>query len=306
MNPELWQNTTYQQTALLVLGFLFFVGALMWPFRNKHSNFVVAWASLKSWLFIAPMIFLILALGGYWPLVALTLVALLCAKEFFQITGMYHKSSFVWITYLGIIALAFCIQYKMDAVYDLMPMIIFGTIMLVPIMLNSYKNMVQYMALSMFNYFFMGWGFMHIGRILTIEEGTFYMIYIMILTEVCDNIALASSRLFGKVKLVDNITPRRTLEGLLISFAATLILAYGLRHLLPIRDWPYWLASGLVAYFVGSMGDLALAVIRRDLGVKDVGAFIIGRGSLLDMMDRIIFVAPIYFYTLKVLHKVVP
>jgi predicted CDP-diglyceride synthetase/phosphatidate cytidylyltransferase len=48
----------------------------------------------------------------------------------------------------------------------------------------------------------------------------------------------------------------------------------------------------------GSIGDLTLSVIRRDLGIKDAGAFIIGRGDLLTIMDRTIFVAPIFYYVM--------
>ncbi|MEQ1878813.1 MAG: phosphatidate cytidylyltransferase, partial [Bdellovibrionia bacterium] len=59
-----------------------------------------------------------------------------------------------------------------------------------------------------------------------------------------------------------------------------------------------------VAFLVGSLGDLVLAVIRRDLGVKDRGAFILGRGTLLDLMDRIIFAAPIYYYSILILRRI--
>ena len=78
----------------------------------------------------------------------------------------------------------------------------------------------------------------------------------------------------------------------------TLLLAYAMRHLLPDRSDKYWLASGLVASFGGVIGDLVMAVIRKDAGVRVVGAFILGRGDFLQRMDRLIFVAPIYFFVM--------
>ncbi|HEX4925508.1 MAG TPA: phosphatidate cytidylyltransferase, partial [Bdellovibrionales bacterium] len=273
-----WQNPIFRETTYLVLGILFCVAVALFPFRNRHSALVAAWASLQSWLFAAPIIFFALALGQPWPLIALTFAAILGAKEFFQITGMYHRSSFVWLTYVGITGSALCIYYGYDHIYDLMPMFVLAAFGLVPLYKNEYKNMVQYMALSLFNFIFMGWAFLHMGKIVQWEHGALMAIYIILLTEVCDNIALAASRLFGRKKLADNITSRRTIEGFFISFILTILLAYGMRHLLPDRSESFWLASGLVAFLVGSLGDLLLAVIRRDLGVKDRGAFILGRG----------------------------
>lgn len=299
-----WSDPLFRETTALVLGALFLAAIALFPFRKKSSNLVASWASLQSWLFAAPIFFFCMALGDPWPLVALTCIAILGAKEFFQITGMYHRSSFVWITYLGIISTAFCIYFGRHDLYNLMPMIVLGIACLVPLYKNEYKNMVQYLSLSLINFIFLGWGFLHIGKIFQWDRGYLVALYIILLTEVCDNLALATSQLFGRKKIVDNITSRRTIEGAFASFVATIILAYGMRHLLPDRTPVFWLTSSLVAFLVGSLGDLALAVIRRDLGVKDRGAFILGRGTLLDLMDRVIFAAPIYYYSMLILRHV--
>src|SRR5690606_22314197 len=108
-----------------------------------------------------------------------------------------------------------------------------GLISLIPIALNDAKNMLQYIALSLLCMIFFGWAFLHTAWIVKIPSGAFYLIFIILLTELCDNVALAVSRLFGKKKIVDQITPNRTLEGVIISFAVTLGAAYGLRILLP-------------------------------------------------------------------------
>jgi len=294
----MWTNPLFKQLALIVLVFLGSVGILLFPFRKKNTHLAAAWASLQSWLFFTPVLFLMLAAGDPWPLVGITLVSLLCIKEFFQLTGMYHRSFFVWITYISGLALAFSIYYDYPMIYNLMPMIFLGTISLIPIAKNEAKNMLQFIALSLISMIFMGWAFMHIAWIVKLPHGAFYLIYIILLTELCDNVALAVSRLFGKKKIVDQITPKRTLEGLIISFGITLVAAYGLRIILPPESQNNWWVYGLTAALVGSTGDLILAVIRRDLGVKDYGIFILGRGGLLDRMDRLIFVAPIYFYLL--------
>lgn len=294
-----WSNPLFKQMAIIVLVFLGIIGIILFPIRKKNTHLTAAWASLQSWLIFAPVLFLMLAAGNPWPLMGITFISLLCAKEFFQLTGMYHRGIFIWTTYLSIIGLAASVYYDYPFIYATMPMIFLGVISLIPIALNDAKNMLQYIALSLLCMIFVGWAFMHTAWIVKMPSGAFYLIYIILLTELCDNVALAVSRLFGKKKIVDQITPKRTLEGLLISFAATIGAAYGLRILLPEDHQMAWWIYGLTAALVGSTGDLILAVIRRDLGVKDYGIFILGRGGILDRMDRLIFVVPIYYYLLQ-------
>jgi len=304
LTDSTWHDTQFRETAILVLGVLIVAGGAIFPFQRKHSRLLSAWMSLKSWLFAIPIFFLALGLGGSWPLLILTGVAIFGAKEFFQITGMYHRSYFVWLVYFGIVSLAVCIHNQMMALYNLIPMIILGSITLVPLLRNSYDKMVQYMALSLFNFAFLGWGFLHVGWILHCPNGYLILIYIFLLTEMSDNINLAIGSFVGKRKILSNITPKRSLEGLFGSFILTTALAYGMRHLLPDRSEPFWIASALVAFLIGSLGDLVLSVIRKDLGARDVDTFVFGRTTILQLMDRIIFVGPIYYYVMRFLFRV--
>ena len=61
----------------------------------------------------------------------------------------------------------------------------------------------------------------------------------------------------------------------------------------------YWLTTSLVALLAGGIGGVVLSVIRRDLGIRGRGAFIIGRGGIVDRIERLIFAAPIYYYLLQ-------
>jgi phosphatidate cytidylyltransferase len=83
--------------------------------------------------------------------------------------------------------------------------------------------------------------------------------------------------------------------------ALTIFLAGSMRFLLPDGSEKYWLASGLVAALGGFLGDLVMTAVRRDAGMKTVGPFILGRGDFLHRVDRLIFVAPIYYYVMTVL-----
>jgi len=298
MMATTWDSPAYRETALIVLGILFFSGILVYFLRKRNHYFIVSWASIKSWLVVAPILFLIFSFPWPSPLIALTVLALLGAKVFFQLMGMYHRSWFVIFCYLGIIGLGLSAYYERTDLYNLMPMIMFGATCLIPLIRNNYKHMIQYISLTNLSFIFLGWSFMHLALILKFEGGLYQFMYLIILTEFCDNTTLAISRYIGSIKLFDRIDSKRTFEAFVLSAFLTVAFAFGMRHLLPDQSDIYWLAAGLVASIGGFLGDMVMTVVRKDAGIKIVGPFIIGRGDFLHRMDRLIFVAPIYYYVM--------
>lgn len=293
-----WNDPIYRQTALIVLLTIFVSGAIVFSFRHKNYYFVSAWASIKSWIFAAPILFLLFSFPAPGPLIVLTLFAVYGAKAFFQILGMYDRYYFVLTCYAGIYGLAICSYYDRLDLYNQMPMILLGVACLVPVFLNSYKRMIQYISLTLLGFIFLGWSFMHLGLLLKFPNGLYQILYLVTLTEFCDNTNLATAYYFKGKKIFPNIDPKRTYPSTLVSIVITIALAGVMRSLLPDNSEKYWLAAGLIASVGGLFGDLMMTAIRRDAEVKDVGPFILGRGDLLQRMDRLIFVAPIYYYVM--------
>ncbi len=296
-----WSSPIYQQTVIIVLSIIFGSGLIVYFLRKSSYYFNASWASIKSWLIVAPILFVLMGLPSPMPLVVLVMIAIMGAKVYFQIMGMFHRSYFVLICYGGIIALGVCTYFNRVDIYNVMPMLVLGVSCLVPMARNSYKQMIQYISLTLLGFIFLGWSFMHLGLILHLENGIYQLTYLIILTEFCDNTNLALGRYIGKTKIFPKLNPRRTLGGLFVSILLTLVLAGIMRFLLPDRSDKYWLTAGLIASLGGFIGDLVMSVIRKDAGVKIVGPFIIGRGDFLHRMDRLIFVAPIYFYIMLLL-----
>ncbi len=293
-----WSNPIYQRTVLIVLSFLFTSGLIVYFLRKKNYYFITSWASIKSWLIAAPLMFGIFGAPPPWPLITLTIIALFGVKVFFQIMGMYHRSYFVLITYAGIIALGLCIYWDNTELYNLMPMIFLGALCLVPLVRNSYKRMIQYISLTLLGFIFLGWSFMHLGLIIKLHQGLFQVMYLVILTEFCDNTNLALGRQLGKRRWLNRINPRRTLESTVVSVLLTIVFAGFMRFMLPEASEDFWWMSGLIAALAGILGDLVMTVIRRDLGIRVMGLFVLGRGDFLRRVDRLVFVAPIYYYSI--------
>tara|TARA_B110001454_G_scaffold219202_1_gene252077 strand:+ start:176824 stop:177744 length:921 start_codon:yes stop_codon:yes gene_type:complete len=294
----LFTDPAYRQTAAIVLAIIFGSGLVVYLFRNSNYYFKGAWASIKSWLFVAPLMFVVFSFPNPVPLVVLTLMSVYGAKAFFQIMGMYHRNYFVIICYLGIYGLGISSYYNQVALYNQLPIIVLGVSCLVPLLRDNYKRMIQYISITLLAFIFLGWSFMHLGLILNLEKGLYQIMYLVVLTEFCDNTNLAISRYFRRFRLFKRIDPKRTLGSTVVSVILTLGLAGFMRWLLPDQGDKYWYTSGLIASLGGLLGDLVMTVVRRDAGVKIVGPFIIGRGDFLQRIDRLIFVAPIYYYVM--------
>ncbi len=293
-----WHDPIYQQSTAIVLSFLFVSGLIVYFLRKKNYYFVVSWASLRSWLILAPFLFLIFGLSEPWPLIFLTIFAIFGAKVFFQLMGMFHRTYFVLICYAGIIGLAFSVYYDRLDVYNIWPMVVLGASCLVPLLRNNYRHMIQYISLTNLAFVFLGWCFMHLCLLLKLQNGVYQLMYLLILTEFCDNTTLAISRYVGTKKIFSEIDHRRTYAGFFVSAIITIFVAAAMRQLLPDRSEIYWLTSGIVASVGGLFGDTLMDVIRRDAGIRTLGAFVLGRGDFLQRMDRLIFVAPIYYYVM--------
>ena len=293
----------YLQTMAIVLSIIFLSGLIVFLLRQRNHYFVSAWASIKSWLVAAPLLFLVFGLPDPGPLVVLTLLAIYGAKIYFQILGMFHRSAFVLICYAGILGLGLASYHDSLNAYNNMPMVVLGISCLVPLLLNSYKRMIQYISLTLLGFIFLGWSFMHLGLIMNLPNGIYQILYLIVLTEFCDNTNLAVHRYFGWGKMFSEIDPKRTLSSTAISITLTLFLAGAMRQLLPNTSDKYWLAAGLIASLGGMVGDLVMDVVRRDANVKIIGPFILGRGDFLHRMDRLIFVAPLYYYVMLAIGK---
>jgi phosphatidate cytidylyltransferase len=108
----------------------------------------------------------------------------------------------------------------------------------------------------------------------------------------------------GRTPLAPSISPNKTWEGLVGATVATFVvlelLVGGLKWAHPwTAGRAFWLAA--VISVAAPLGDLCESMIKRDLGVKDMGSIIPGHGGVLDRIDALLFVVPAAYYLLRVL-----
>jgi phosphatidate cytidylyltransferase len=140
-----------------------------------------------------------------------------------------------------------------------------------------------------------------VALMLTADDGPERVLTFLLLTVVSDTGAYAVGWRFGKHKLAPRISPGKTREGLLgaVSFA---MAAGALCMQFLIDDGAWWqgLLLGLAVAVSATLGDLGESMIKRDLGIKDMGTLLPGHGGIMDRLDSLLPTAPVVWLLLVV------
>ncbi|MFJ5307736.1 phosphatidate cytidylyltransferase [Streptomyces sp. NPDC088350] len=133
-----------------------------------------------------------------------------------------------------------------------------------------------------------------VALMLTADDGAWRVMTFLLLTVVSDTGAYAVGWRFGTHKLAPRISPGKTREGLFgaVSFA---MVAGALCMEFLIDDGSWWqgLLLGLAVAASATLGDLGESMIKRDLGIKDMGTLLPGHGGIMDRLDSLLPTAPV-------------
>jgi phosphatidate cytidylyltransferase len=138
------------------------------------------------------------------------------------------------------------------------------------------------------------------------DDGRGILLAVILVTVAYDVGAFFLGRSFGQRPL-SAASPNKTVEGvaggIFVSVLMGLLLG-GLSLGHPFHGWGHGFLLGLVAGVAATLGDLCESLLKRDMGVKDMGTLIPGHGGVLDRVDGLIFVLPAVYYLIVGLHWV--
>jgi phosphatidate cytidylyltransferase len=134
---------------------------------------------------------------------------------------------------------------------------------------------------------------------LAADDGPRRVLLFLVLTVISDTGAYAVGWRFGTHRLAPRISPGKTREGLLgaIAFAMT-AGALLMQYVIDDGHWWQGLVVGLAAAVSATLGDLGESMIKRDLGIKDMGTILPGHGGIMDRLDSLLPTAPVVWLLL--------
>jgi len=304
-------SPVFQFYAAVALGILAVAGTALSILRfGLKKNVEHAWKSFCGWLVMVPVLLGVIFLGRVPTIVFFTAIGIFGFKEFARATGLYSDWYMTGAVYLAMIATG-CMMLPTDPKQDVpgwygmfmaWPVFAIAGILLIPILRNRVQGQLQLIALSIVGFIYFGWMFGHLTFLANAKYAYAYLLYVLFAVELNDVAAFTFGKLFGRHPLRSNISPKKTWEGALgalaVSMALPWLLHFTFPHFVP-RDL---ILAGLIVGIGGQLGDLAISVIKRDLGIKDMGAAIPGHGGILDRIDSLIYVAPLFFHMVRYFH----
>ena len=134
-------------------------------------------------------------------------------------------------------------------------------------------------------------------------------IFILIWTN--DTFAYIVGKSIGKTKLLERVSPKKTIEGFIGGIVFAVITSYLISRYYfdPVASYFkksvfIWITIALIVGIFGTIGDLIESKFKRIAGVKDSGSIMPGHGGILDRLDSVIFVAPIIYLFYQILSYV--
>jgi len=134
-------------------------------------------------------------------------------------------------------------------------------------------------------------------------DGKFFVLYFILVTKFSDMGAYLTGSLIGRHKMIPRISPGKTWEGfggaIFLSTVSSLVFVHFLGGKMSGMNWVHAVILGIVLSSTAVIGDLIESLFKREAGVKDSGGFFPGIGGILDLLDSLLFNAPIMYLYLR-------
>ena len=165
---------------------------------------------------------------------------------------------------------------------------------------ESSKDHVISIGVTLLALFYISWFFSFFIKIKFLPKGSFLVLFLILVVKSADVAAYFVGKTIGKHNLIPRISPKKTVEGTAAALITSLVVAFFSASLIDI-GLKHALVLGVLLGVTGQIGDLAESLIKRDCDVKDTGTHLSGFGGVLDMLDSLLFTAPIFYFYVKIL-----
>lgn len=243
-----------------------------------------------SSIFVVAIILGGILAGGYIWIAICSLLALVSVWEFYKLASADHKFSPVLMLIVAIVLL-YAVAFKRQSGW----MLVFASLFVLLIMFDEVfdrQRTGNSSALKSIGNFIGGavytvlpWCYLVLLR--DVHNGKYLLIVLFACTWASDVFAYFSGKAFGKHKLCQNVSPKKTWEGTIGGIIASVLCAVvgALFFNLPLL---HMTCLGFFCGTLGQLGDLVESVLKREVGIKDSGNIIPGHGGVLDRFDSML------------------
>lgn len=262
------------------------------------------------------IVFVAIILGSilfnqYSYLVVFLIIELLALHEFYGLinkSGRANTSKTLNMIGGGLLFLgtfAFFAFPKFQSIIIFVPYIVYLLVLFITSLYQKDTDTIRSLAYSFLGQMYIAVPFSLLNYIaFSYLGGTYHYIYMLalfILIWVNDSFAYLTGSQFGKHRLFERISPKKSWEGSIGGALFTILAVLILAHFYTELSLLGWIGFAIVVIVFGTWGDLIESLLKRTIGIKDSGNILPGHGGILDRFDSMIFTIPALFVYLELL-----
>lgn len=248
----------------------------------------------------------------YSPNWAFTLLAaFLIGIAMFEFFNMAERKGFVVYKYIGTligVCVPLIVYFQMggEGYFTSEPFFIVMACLFMFVLQFTKRDVSQALAsisVTLLGLLYIAWFFSFFIKLKFLPGGTAFVAFLILVTKMGDVGAYLIGKEFGRHNLIPRISPNKTVEGTVGGLAFSVLSAVASKGYLPGFSYGHLVILGVILGILAQVGDLAESLLKRDCGAKDSGSNMPGFGGVLDIVDSLLFTAPIFYFYIVVLMK---
>jgi len=307
MNLHLWipPNVLYTLgaiVALLVVASLIVAFMRRGDAANRHAELA---ARVKSWWVLVGVFAVAIAFRRSVAIAFFAILSFLALKEYLSLipTRRADRRVLFWVYLCVPIQYLWVWQQWYHMFLIFIPVWAFLFVAMRMVLRGDTKDFLRAAGTLHWGLMTMVFGLSHLAYLLVLPDGkpvaahgAALLLFVVLLTELNDVLQYVWGRTLGRHKVIESVSPKKTVEGLVGGALTTTLISFLLAPVLTPLTPMDSIAVGLMIGFGGFLGDVTISAVKRDIGVKDSGALIPGHGGILDRIDSLLFTAPLFFH----------
>ena len=262
---------------------------------------------IKAWWVMVALVGLAFAFGKAGMIVLFAFASLASLREFITLTAT-RRGDHLALAVAFFVALPlqyYLIWIDWYGLYSVfIPVYMFLLLAIIAALRQDTKDFMGRVAETQWGLMISVFSLSHVPALLGLDipgyEGHNLLLiaFLVLVVQSSDVLQYVWGKLLGRHQIAPELSPSKTVEGLVGGVASATALGALLWRITPFSPWQAGLMA-LMITLMGFSGGLVMSAIKRDRGVKDWGWMIEGHGGVLDRLDSVIFAAPVFFHTIR-------
>jgi phosphatidate cytidylyltransferase len=273
---------------------------------------------------LIPLVCGVVALGGWWLVLALVVITGIAINEFYHLIEAKGAVPVRGVGTVAALALPIVAFIGSEYIATHMLLAVLLGLMFAQLRKKQISESLASISETFFGVFYVGWLLSHaivlrefkdsvtgrwggaVARDLHDDVGAFYLFFAIAVVIMGDVGAYFTGRKYGKSKLAPEVSPNKTKEGAYGAVGGAIAMSVLLKASFDVlapqlsaqMSWVLAIFLAPVLALVGIAGDLVESLLKRDAQVKDTGTLLPGTGGVLDRIDSNLLGIPVMYYVL--------